>query len=234
MLAPILAVALEVHGNAAFTTGELAAALHDDLPYGDNAEHRDRASLVLAAYYWDHGYATVKVGDFVYDPARNTITTTVREGPKFTMGAIAVTGYGRVGDPEVLVTMRPGETFSRTKIADDREAIATYYEDLGYAYVNVLPLSKVDLAHRTIAITYEIELGNIARYGTITIVGNTRTPELFIATKLLVASGDAYSRTLLEASKRRIATMGFANVVVSTRHGAKPDLVDVVFEVTER
>ena len=37
-------------------------------------------------------------------------------------------------------------TFSRTQIAEDREKLSAYYQDQGYAYANVLPLTKVDLA----------------------------------------------------------------------------------------
>ena len=34
--------------------------------------------------------------------------------------------------------MRPGTTFSRTLIAEDREKLSSYYQDQGYAYANVL------------------------------------------------------------------------------------------------
>src|SRR5262249_15057234 len=137
-------------GNHAISSDELVAALDGEIvtPAGDfDDEVIERDLLLVSAYYWDRGYALVKVEAPRYDREHHIVTVPVEEGPKFTMSTVALTGDVLGGEPAIQI--REGMTFSRTAIAKDREALATFYQDRGYAYANVLPLTKVDMdAHR--------------------------------------------------------------------------------------
>jgi outer membrane protein insertion porin family len=78
------------------------------------------------------------------------------------------------GQPK-KINLRAGLTFSRTTIAEDREKLSSFYQDQGYAYANVLPLTKVDLDKRQISLTFEISRGKRAYFERINIRGNSKT-----------------------------------------------------------
>ena len=66
---------------------------------------------------------------------------------------------------------------------DDRRgprSSARFYQDQGYAYANVLPLTKVDLPTRKISLTFEVARGKRAYFERINIRGNTKTRDKVI------------------------------------------------------
>ena len=140
---------LVLAGNHAFTTGEVLAGIATPEP--DDTDAIGRAALMVSAFYWDHGYADIDVGTPSVDGA--AITIPVVEGPKFTIGKVAL--HGDVLGTASLVQTHPGMTFSRTAIAADREALNRYYVARGYAYANVIP--RTSIANTTIDVSFEID-----------------------------------------------------------------------------
>src|SRR6185295_10156841 len=133
------------------------------------------------------------------------------------------------------IKIRPGMTFSRTRIAEDREKLSNYYQDQGYAYANVLPLTKVDLPNRKINLTFEVARGKKAYFERINIRGNAKTRDKVIRREMKISEGELFNNTNLEISKRRIQALGFfENVVVSTKRGSSDEFVEVNVEVNER
>jgi outer membrane protein insertion porin family len=120
-------------------------------------------------------------------------------------------------------------------IAEDREKLSNYYQDQGYAYANVLPLTKVDLPNRKINLTFEIARGKRAYFERINIRGNSKTRDKVIRREMKISEGELFNNTNLEISKRRINALGFfENVVVSTKRGSSDEFVEVNVEVSER
>lgn len=200
-----------VAGNRAFSAGQLRAALEAD-PLADG-------ELALSAFYWDHGYAQVSV-------TRTGDRYAIDEGPRFAIGSVRVTDA-----PPGLVHVRPGDTFSRRAIADDRERVSRYFQDQGYAYVNVLPITRIH--EHTIDLTLEVAPGKRSRIEHVVITGAVRTPEAVVRRALAVAPGDAFSQTALDTGKHRVMGLGFHTVDVATRRGSSDELVDVRVDVTE-
>jgi outer membrane protein insertion porin family len=213
--------------------------LNDSGVYSQEAFERDL--LLVSAHYWDKGFANVKVGtpqlrlsrdkEFMY------LSIPVDEGPIFTIGTVNFKG-DLIGSPEEnlgRIRMRNGATFSRTQIAEDREKLSAYYQDQGYAYANVLPLTKVDLPNRKISLTYEVARGKRAYFERVNIRGNSKTRDKVIRREMKIAEGELFNNTNLETSKRRITALGFfENVVVSTKRGSSDEFVEVNVEVSER
>jgi len=199
-------------GNHVFSVGELRDALAaDPLTDGD----LERGALVLAAYYWDRGYAQARVGV-------DRQTFVIDEGARFTLGDVRGT-----------VRVKSGDVFSRRAIADDREAVSTRYQDQGYAFVEVLPQTHIDVARRRVDLRFDITPGPRTRIEHVTIRGNERTPEAAIRRVLGIAPGQLYSQTAVVTSKLRVMGLGFHTVDVATLRGSGDGLIDVVFEVTE-
>ena len=155
---------IRLRGNHDLGDAELAHAIAADLAAGQpwNQDAVERASLLLAAYYWDHGYAQVRVD---VDPVPATaagetaIGFTIQEGGRFHLGAITAPALGPAAAGRALaqLAIRSGALFSRTALADARtklEALAA--AQLGYP-VDITVLTKVDATTSTVDVTFEIK-----------------------------------------------------------------------------
>jgi outer membrane protein insertion porin family len=226
-------------GNATVSSDRLRAAI-DEYPLFDDAgtivqEVLERDLLLISAFYWDHGHAPVKVGEPVIPPSRDAVTIPIDEGPVFTMGPVTVTGE-LIGGAKAnlrMVRVLPGVIFSRAMIADDRERLSDFYQDQGYAYANVLPLTKLDLERKTIGLTFEITRGQRAYFERIEIYGSSKTPTRTIRRAMKIAEGDLFTNRELVEGKGRLEALGFDDVAISTKRGSSDELVVVTIEVRE-
>jgi outer membrane protein insertion porin family len=226
-------------GNTAVSSGQLRAAIAEHPVFDDTGaidpDALEHDLLLIMALYWDRGHAQVKVGAPVIPASRDAVTIPIEEGPVFRMGAITVTGelIGSAKANLAKLRVRPRHLFSRSLIAADIQALTDFYQDQGYAYVNVLPLTKVDLQRRTIGLTIEITRGKLASFERIEIYGNSKTPTHAIQRALKITEGAPFTNTDLVEGKRRLLALGFDDVVFSIRHGSSEELVVLTVEVTE-
>ena len=229
----------ELRSAIATRRADSLSFLNDSGVYSQEAFERDL--LLVSAYYWDRGYANVKVGTPQLRLSRDKqymyLSIPVDEGPVFTIGEVKFKG-DLIGSKEKnleKIRIRQGMRFSRTRIAEDREKLSNYYQDQGYAYANVLPLTKVDLPNRKINLTFEVARGKRAYFERINIRGNSKTRDKVIRREMKISEGELFNNTNLEISKRRINALGFfENVVVSTKRGSSDEFVEVNVEVSER
>jgi outer membrane protein insertion porin family len=213
--------------------------LNDSGVYSQETFERDL--LLVSAHYWDKGYANVKVSTPQLRLSRDKeymyLSIPIDEGPVFSIGQVGFKGdlIGTPADNLKRIKMRAGTTFSRTQIAEDREKLSAYYQDQGYAYANVSPLTKVDLPARKINLTFEVARGKRAYFERINIRGNSKTRDKVIRREMKISEGELFNNTNLEISKRRITALGFfENVTVSTKRGSSDEFVEVNVEVSER
>jgi outer membrane protein insertion porin family len=229
----------ELRGSIATQRKNSLSFLNETGTYSQETFERDL--LIVSAHYWDRGYANVKVGTPQLRLSRDKqymyLSIPVDEGPVFTIGAVNFKGdlIGSAQKNLEKVAIRAGMKFSRTRIADDREKLSNYYQDQGYAYANVLPLTKVDLPNRKINLTFEVARGKRAYFERINIRGNSKTRDKVIRREMKISEGELFNNTNLEVSKRRINALGFfETVVVSTKRGSSDEFVEVNVEVSER
>ncbi len=237
-------------GNTAFSDDELRGIiatrragalsfLNDSGTF--NQEAFDRDLLIVSSHYWDRGYANVKLGTPQLRLSRDKkymyLSIPIDEGPVFTIGKIEFKGdlIGDAASHLAKMHIRAGDRFSRTKIAEDRDAIAAFYMDQGYAYANVLPMTKVDLKNHTISLSFEVARGKKAYFERINIRGNAKTRDKVIRREMKISEGELFNQTNLDESKRRINALGFFDKVdVSTKRGSSDEFVEVNVEVNER
>jgi outer membrane protein insertion porin family len=201
----------------------------------------DRDLAVLTGYYFDRGYATVKIGapelKLSRDHKRMNVTIPIEEGPRFTFDVIEVKGdlIGSAAQNLALVRSKRGDVFSRSGLDRDRKSIEMHYRDLGYAHANVAVKPELDLASKKIALTFEVVRGKRVYVDRIHIRGNTKTRDKVIRREMAITEGELYSETRLEQSRLRIIQLGyFEDVAVSTSAGSSEDLMDIEVEVKER
>jgi len=229
----------ELRGSIQTRRPDALSFLNDSGTYSQEAFERDL--LLVSAHYWDRGYANVKVGTPQLRLSRDKqfmyLSIPIDEGPVFTIGTVNFKGdlIGAAAKNLEKIKIRAGMKFSRTMIAEDREKLSNYYQDQGYAYANVLPLTKVDLPNRRINLTFEVARGKRAYFERINIRGNSKTRDKVIRREMKISEGELFNNTNLEVSKRRINALGFfENVVVSTKRGSSDEFVEVNVEVVER
>ncbi len=157
---PISAIDAITFTGSTLPKKELDAAVAKWLVVGQPVvEHRiTSASQGISAYYWDKGYANVRVVDPTVTAGRITLAFKIIEGPVFKMGKIEITGVPAADRPAYLKLfgVKPGDLFSRTAIATGRDKLSNALVAAGNRNVNVLPLTKVDLPGKRISLTLEV------------------------------------------------------------------------------
>jgi outer membrane protein insertion porin family len=145
-------------------TKQLAAQLTTILVVGQPALEKklEAAGDAVARYYWDIGFASVKVTAPKPVAGKNALVFRVVEGPKFKIGPVKITGDLPTTDHAkylALFGVKQGDTFSRTKIDEGRDRMLTAIDAIGKANATVTPLTKVDNPKATISLTLEVALG---------------------------------------------------------------------------
>ena len=219
--------------------GGALAFLNDSGTFNQEAFERDL--LIISAHYWDRGYASVEIGEPQLRLSRDQrymyLSIPIEEGPVFTIASVDFRGdlIGTAEEHALKTRIKAGDTFSRSVIAEDRERLSSFYMDQGYAYANVSPLTKPDVAENQIALIFEVERGAKAYFERINIRGNSKTRDKVIRREMKISEGELFNNTNLEQSKRRINALGFFETVnVSTKRGSSDEFVEVNVEVSER
>jgi outer membrane protein insertion porin family len=202
----------------------------------------DRDLILLTAFYYDRGYINVKLGkpeiELSADKEFLYITIPIDEGLPYSIGKIDLKGelLRPREDYFKAMTVHENETFNRSKLAADIQKLNDLYKDVGYAYVNIQPLTAIDTTKRVVDVTFDMQKGNLVYIGKINIRGNTKTRDKVIRRELRVYEGDMYSQSKIDRSKRLVQALGyFEKVEFSTKaQEGNPDKMDINVEVTER
>jgi outer membrane protein insertion porin family len=219
--------------------GSFLAFLSSAGTYKEDAFQRDLQAI--QAVYLEKGYVNVKVGKpaIALSPDRTSlfISIPIEEGEQYTIGKVDFGGelLGMKPFLPSLLQSTPGELFVRSKVGHDLFAVADFYKDMGYAYVNVNPLTNLDPKARTLSLTYDVQPGQKVYFERIEIVGNAKTRDKVVRRELRIYEGDLYSATAIKISKQRVTALGFFETVeISTRKGSADDRIIAVVEVKEK
>ncbi|HWN66970.1 MAG TPA: outer membrane protein assembly factor BamA [Haliangium sp.] len=229
----------ELRGIIATSTGGALSFLTDGGIFQEEVFERD--IIMITAYYYDRGFINVKIGTPQIQLSRDKrymyLSIPIDEGPVFRIGKIDFEGdiIGNKADYYERLKVESGENFNRSKVGTDINQLTNFYKDKGYAYVNVTPLTKVDLEKRTVDLAFEIERGNKVFFERINVRGNGKTRDKVIRREMKISEGELYSQTGLDVSRRRIEALGFfESVNISTKRGSSDEFIEVNVEVAER
>lgn len=198
----------------------------------------------LTYWYLDHGYVKFRYENPVVTVSEDKkwlfISVYVDEGDPYDMGDYEFGGDLLFEKSELRksVTLENGERFQISKRNFDIQVLTEKYQDLGYAFVNVIPRMKINDENHTVDIEYDFEKGNLVYFGEINIVGNSKTHDDVIRRELRIFEGKLYNGTNLRVSRERVERLGYfapGEVVFNsiTRKG-RDDLVDIEVQVKER
>ena len=207
--------------------------------YKEDSFQRDLQAI--QAVYLEKGYVNVKVGKptIALSPDRTAlfISIPVEEGEQYTIGKLDFSGEllgMRPFLPQMLQS-REGKLFVRSEVGHDIFAVADFYKDLGYAYVNVNPVTALDPRARTMGLTFDVQPGQMVYFERIEITGNQKTRDKVIRRELRIFEGELFSASAIKISKQRITALGFFETVeITTKKGSGDDRIVAVVEVKEK
>ena len=196
----------------------------------------------LRSHYLDRGYL-----EFAIDSTQVTISpdkkdifisVSLTEGAKYTISDIKIAGDFLIPEEEIrkLITVKKGEVFSRTRIAETTKNINDRLGNDGYAFANVNAAPDIDKAKNEAAFTFFIDPGRRVYVRRMNVGGNTRTRDEVIRREMRQIEGGWYSSEKINLSRSRIDRLGYfteVNVETPSVTGTT-DQVDVNFSVVEK
>lgn len=205
-----------------------------------NAEAVEDDALIIAAYYFDQGYvqARVETPEVYLSPDRTylSITHRIHEGDRYRLGEVKVGGELIVPEEELLklISLKKGEWFSRTLLSQDLQNLSDRYSDEGYAFAEVIPLTDLDEAAHTIAVTYQFNPNTRVYLNQIHISGNSVTWDKTIRRELPINEGELFRGSVVKEGKRRLQRLGYFEEVNITTPRVGDDKLDLSVQVKEK
>lgn len=242
---------INIVGNQAFKEKELLELFQLQTPgwltwYTKNDQYSKQklsADLEnLKSFYQNRGYLefNVESTQVSISPDKKDIyiTISVNEGERFIVSSVKLAGDLIAPEAELrkLVTIKPGEIFSREKLNETQKAVSDRLGREGYAFANVNSAPEVDKEKRQVAFTIFVDPGKRVYVRRINIGGNTRTRDEVIRQEMRQMEGGWYDAERIQLSKQRVDKLGyFSDVTVETPPVAgTSDQVDVSMNVTEK
>jgi outer membrane protein insertion porin family len=242
---------INIVGASAFSEGELLGLFVLRTPgwltwYTQHDRYsRERLSAdleTLRSFYLNRGYLdfSLESTQVQITPDRQDIYITVNivEGEIYTVSEVALAGQLLVPREELerLVQLKPGDVFSREKLAASTKAISDRLGNEGYAFANANAIPNIDKAKRTVAFNIVVDPGRRVYVRRIDVAGNNKTRDEVVRREMRQLEGAYYDASKIQLSRRRIdRTNFFGEVTVETLPvEGSPDQVDVVYTVKEK
>jgi outer membrane protein insertion porin family len=196
----------------------------------------------LRSHYQNRGYLdfAIESTQVSITPDRRDIYITVNlnEGERYTVSEVQLSGQTLVPreELETLVQLKPGDVFSREKLAASTKAISERLGNDGYAFANANAIPNVDKEKRSVAFNIVIDPGRRVYVRRIDVAGNSKTRDEVVRREMRQLEGAFYDASKIQLSRRRIDRTGFfseATVETQPVEGS-PDQVDVLYTVKER
>ena len=242
---------INIVGNQAYTIDDLRAEFLLTTPNWMSWWNKDdqyskqklNADLeALRSFYMNQGYLEFNIDSTQVSITPNKkdiyITVNITEGEKYTISEVKLAGETIVPDAELqqLISIKPGDTFSREKVTQTSKAISDRLSSDGYAFSNVNPVPEINKELHTAAFTFFVDPGKRIYVRRINIAGNTRTRDEVVRREVRQLESAWFASNKINRSKERLVrTDFFSDVNVETP--AVPgtaDQVDLNINVTEK
>jgi outer membrane protein insertion porin family len=200
----------------------------------------ERDVEAITNLYLNNGYIKVRLDKpKVYlstDRKWADVTYVIDEGPQYFVGDIQFSGDQIFKEADVRAEMRTRQPlpFSRERLSADVQRISERYQDIGFAFVAVNPLTDIDEEEKRVNLNFQVDKGNLVYIDKIRIKGNTKTRDKVIRRELLITEGQLFDGTALRNSRARAFALGFFEEVNFTTEPSGPSKIDVIIEVKER
>jgi outer membrane protein insertion porin family len=245
---PVRIEEIDFEGNKAFSDRQLRRILQTQerwiLSFITGAGNLNRDVLRsdmerVTAWYYDHGYVTVRVDEPRVERREDGLHVVVKvdEGEQFKVGAVDLQGRDVPADREVfsrdLATV-PGEVFRASALREDVQKLTERLSDDGYAFAAVEPQTAVDPEKKVVDVTFDVERGSPVVVDRIEVTGNTKTRDYVVRREMRLQEQELFSGSKLRRSREALQRLGFFQEVnITTRRQPEADRLAVVVDVKE-
>ncbi len=205
----------------------------------EDALEEDRKNI--EGFYSDKGYIRINVGVPVVTLSKDaksiSINVPLEEGNLYKIGSIDFKGDMVFAEQDLRKQMKTtnGSTFSSGNFQEDVLKLTDMYQDRGYAFAEVVPLTDIKDDERIVNVTYNITKGQEVYFNRINILGNTRTRDKVVRRELKFGEGDRFSASNMKESKRKLRnTTFFKDIDMKIVRTDDPNKVNVDLTVEER
>ncbi|MGZ8190069.1 MAG: outer membrane protein assembly factor BamA [Methylococcaceae bacterium] len=227
-------------GKLELSTSNLLSFYTKDDQYSKQKLSADLETL--RSYYLDRGYInfSIESTQVAITPDKKDIyvTINVKEGAVYTLDKVKLAGQLIVAPEELikLVSVGPGEIFSRKNATETSKAISDRLGDDGYAFANVNMVPEINEANKTVDMTFFVDPGKRAYVHHINMSGNTKTRDEVLRREMRQMEASWASSSKIERSKTRLERLGyFESVNVETPPVVgTADQIDVNYSVVEK
>lgn len=170
---------------------------------------------MIENYYQSNGFMNAKVIDVVSDmdpKSKNfNLTFEIEEGDVYTISDISAPGNDLLPEETLLriVQIKPGDMYSRERIADAMKNLELVWGNFGYLYAHIDPRIEPNDDTKTVSLAFHSELGNQIKLNKITIKGNRKTRDKIIRRQITLEEGDKLTNNKLEDTKERLQSLGY-------------------------
>ncbi|MEA3292016.1 MAG: outer membrane protein assembly factor BamA [Pseudomonadota bacterium] len=187
----------------------------------------------LRSFYLDRGYYDFKLTSTNVSISPNNqnifVTASISEGERYVFGDFDVLGDTVVSRDELLslIEIKPGKSYSRKELNENRAILTDRFADDGYAFANVNPIPDIDRENHVVSLKFAVDPGQRVYVRNINITGNTLTRDEVIRRELRQFEGGWYSAQNIKRSRERLQRLGFFEEV-RVETPAVPGQVDQV------
>ena len=195
----------------------------------------------LRTFYLDRGYLNFAIDStqvtITPDKKGIYITINVTEGEIYKVSDVKLGGDLTIPQDDLLklITIKPGELFSRKKVTGTTKNITDRLGEEGYSFANVNSIPNIDKEAKTVSITFFVDPGKRVYVRRINFTGNTKTKDEVLRREMRQQEGAWISTSQVERGKLRLQRTGYfrdVNVETPLVPGVS-DQVDVNYAVEE-
>ncbi|MCL5261299.1 MAG: outer membrane protein assembly factor BamA [Gammaproteobacteria bacterium] len=225
--------------NFTLSTSNIFTLFSHDDQY--SKEKLDADLEKLRSYYLDRGYIRFKIDatqvSITPDKKHIYIVIHITEGSIYTIKECILSGnLLNQGDKFLkLITLKPGDAFSRKKIIEVEESLNNFIGDLGFGKPDIRIDPIINDQTKQVTLKFNIDPGKRIYVRRINFSGNDKTHDYVLRREMRLQEGGLFSISKINESKRRLANLGYLEgiddkVVPVPGH---PELVDLNFNVKE-
>ena len=232
---------VEIDGNQSIPITELRPLIRISEGEPFVASKLGAAESAMTQAYRSRGFATAEITSAVNEVAPGVVkpVIVVKEGPKVTIGTVAIAGNAAVPTFELnrAMTLKPGDPYYGPRIAADRDAIQTVYQNRGFlaASVTVAPVTPTPAPEGARAdIRFDVAEGPQTVVEHIFVTGNVKTDPAVVLGELDIHENAPLGMADLTESRRKLSSLGlFRRIQITTVPQSDPSKTDVIVHVEE-
>jgi outer membrane protein insertion porin family len=194
---------------------------------------------MLTRHYLTQGYVDFKVSEPIVEDHEDGLQVRykLQEGEVFSFDKVAVRGtLLEGGEEETLkgIKIEKGKVFNVDALREDTFTISEKFTDIGYAFVNVEPKTKINRDERTVDVLFEVDKGDLIHVNRILISGNNKTYDNVVRRTLKIQERDLFSSSSIRRSQELLQRLGyFEEVTITPDPAPYPKEVDLNVSVRE-